>query len=39
MWFLLNLLECVHLLVVKRWYCVDAPEQKAILQLQINKNE
>ena len=37
--FLLNLLGCVHLLIVKCWYCVDAPKQKAILQLQINKNE
>ena len=39
MWFLLNLLGCVHLLLVKCWFCVDAPKQNAILQLQINKNE
>ena len=39
MWFLLSLLGCVHLLVVKCWYCVDAPKQKVILQLQINKTE
>ena len=39
MWFLLNLLGCVQLLVVKCWHCVDTPKQKAIFQLQINKNE
>ena len=33
------LLGCVHLLVVKCWYCVVPPMQKAILQLHINKNE
>ena len=39
MWFLLNLIGCVYLLVVLCCYCVDAPKQKAILHLQINKNE
>ena len=39
MWFVIKLLGCVHLLVVKCWYCVDAPKQKVIFQLQINKNE
>ena len=37
--FFKNLLGCVHLLVVKCWYCVVPPKQKVILLLHINKNE